>query len=306
MGMIPRSCARSFARLMCVALTSGSAMAAEEERAPPHVPAIHHDGDTLSQPIRNPQQLELTRNDAMTPPDDSAAQVAFHQADQRIWQVAFSDEGIADWTAQWFLDGEVGTVTNTPLGMELLSGPEHKNPAHHMVLWTKDSFAGDLKIEYEFTRLDEKGQGVCIVYIQATGSGEEGFAEDITAWNAFRRVPVMGTYFQNMHTYHISYACEYIRGRRYMPHGKKMNGHTELTPDYAVDSAELFEVGVPYRVTIIKQDRTLSMRVASDKRVRHFHMTNEAYPAITHGRIGLRQMSTRWSRYRDIRICVAK
>lgn len=240
----------------------------------------------------------------MTAPDDSVDQRAFLQADQRPWRTVFSDDGLGDWTARWFLDGEVGTVTNTPLGMELRSGPEYKNPAHHLVLWTKDSFAGDLKIEYEFTRLDEQGQGVCIIYIQATGSGAEGFAEDITEWNDFRRIPDMGKYFRGMNTYHISYACGYVRGRRYMPLGGKMNGHTELVPDYDIDATELFEVGKPYRVTIIKQERTLSMRVASDDKVRHFHMTNEKYPVITHGRIGLRQMYTRWSRYRDLRISV--
>lgn len=236
--------------------------------------------------------------------NDIAQRSAYERADQRPWKSVFDDDGAGDWTERWFLDGEVGTVTNTPLGMELRSGPEYKNQAHHMVLWTEESFEGDLKIEYEFTRLDEQGQGVCIIYIQATGSGEEGFAEDITQWNEFRTVPVMGKYFQNMHTYHISYACGYVRGRRYMPLGKKMNGHTELIPDFDVDPKELFEVGVPYRISIIKHELELFMKVANDDKERFFHLTNEKYPAITHGRIGLRQMYTRWSRYSDFAVSV--
>jgi len=236
----------------------------------------------------------------------SLEQAAFEEADQHGWQSAFTDDCTGDWKKQWFLDGEVATVTNTPKGMELRSGPEYKNQAHHMVLWTKDSFKGDLKIEYEFTRLDKDGQGVCIIYIQATGSGEEGFDGDITKWNDFRKVPVMGKYFRNMHTYHISYACGYVRGRRYMPKGKRMNGHTELTPDYDVDSAELFEVGVPYKVTIIKTDRVLYMKAASADKTRYFKLTNEKYPIITEGRIGLRQMYTRRSLYKDFRISVPR
>ena len=39
--------------------------------------------------------------------------------------------------------------------MTLTAGPEFRNDAHHMVLWTKDSFEGDLRIEYASTRLDE-------------------------------------------------------------------------------------------------------------------------------------------------------
>lgn len=229
---------------------------------------------------------------------------AFDIADKQTWQPVFTDPGTGDWTKKWFLDGEIGTVTNTADGMELRSGPEYKNQAHHMVLWTKENFEGDLKIEYEFTRLDEDGKGVCIIYIEATGSGEEGFDEDITKWNDFRKEPVMGKYFCNMNTYHISYACSYIRGRRYMPEGKKMNGHTELIPDYEID--DLFETGVPYKITIIKLDRELLMKVENSDKIRYFHMKNEKYPIISHGRIGLRQMYTRSSLYKDIKISVPK
>ena len=89
-----------------------------------------------------------------------------------------------------------------------------------MVLWTKQSFKGDLKIEYDYTRLDNETRCVNILYIQATGSGEEPYVKDITEWNELRRVPAMKMYFDHMHAYHISYAAwrgDYIRGRRYLP-----------------------------------------------------------------------------------------
>lgn len=34
--------------------------------------------------------------------------------------------------------------------MTLTAGPEFKNDAHQIVLWTRDSFEGDVKIEYDY------------------------------------------------------------------------------------------------------------------------------------------------------------
>ncbi len=155
-----------------------------------------------------------------------------------VWAEVFSDTCTADWKDKWFLDGEVGTVTNSPDGMTLTAGPEFKNDAHHMVLWTKDSFAGDLKIEYDYTRLDEAPNCVTILYIQATGSGQGPYAKDITKWSGLRKVPAMRMYYDHMNTYHISYAANpgtekaYVRGRRYMPEKQGLKG-TNLKPDYA-------------------------------------------------------------------------
>jgi hypothetical protein len=86
------------------------------------------------------------------PDQDSAGRTAFQQADQRSWSEVFADDGTGSWKEKWFLDGEVGTVTSSPEGMTLTAGPESRNDAHHMVLWTKQEFAGDLKIEYDYTR----------------------------------------------------------------------------------------------------------------------------------------------------------
>jgi len=99
----------------------------------------------------------------------SKEQAAFEKASIGDWQETFSDDCTADWTQKWFLDGQVGTVKTGPHGMTLTAGPEFKNDAHHMVLWTKASFAGDLKIEYDYTRLDNEERCVTILYIQATG-----------------------------------------------------------------------------------------------------------------------------------------
>lgn len=243
--------------------------------------------------------------------DDPKERAAFEQAAAaNNWQKVFADDGIGSWKEKWFLDGEVGTVTNSPEGMTLTAGPEFKNDAHHMVLWTKQEFAGDLKIEYDFTRTDKENRCVTILYIQATGSGKGQFAKDITQWNELRKVPAMNTYYDNLHTYHLSYAAfensgqdttSYIRGRRYMPHAQGLKG-TELTPDYHFDT--LFATGVKHHITIIKRDRDLYVRVQNPDEVRYCHLKNAKLPVITKGRIGLRHMYTRSARYGNFRVSV--
>jgi len=234
---------------------------------------------------------------------------AFAQADHSHWQEVLFDSGTEDWTEQWFLDGEVGTVTTGPDGMELVAGSEFGNDAHHMVLWTKESFAGDLKIEYDFTRLDQETRAVNILYIQASGSGVGPFAEDIVEWNELRRVPAMRMYYDNMNAYHISYAAfpndedttSYIRARRYMPNLAGLDG-TGLTPDYFPTG--LFETGVPHHISVIRRSRELFIRIENEHETYFGYIKNTELPDISEGRIGLRQMFTRSARYRNFRVSV--
>ena len=225
-------------------------------------------------------------------------QTAFEAADQRAWKTVMADDGSGDWTEQWFLDGEGSTVTNTPEGMEL------KAENSHMVLWTKEHFEGDVKIEYEFTRRDVGGGGVIILYIQATGRGDEGFETDIAEWRDSRKGADMSSYFRNMHLYHVSYACGYVRGRRYRPDIRQMNTFSELTPEYLVDQEDFFEVGVPYRITVIKTRREIRVKAVGPEKALYFMLDNEKWPEVTGGRIGLRQMRGRHSRYQNFRVSV--
>lgn len=238
----------------------------------------------------------------------SPDEAAFDKSSAGKWKTIFSDSCTGDWTEQWFLDGEVGKVTTDTDGMELTAGPEFKNDSHHMVLWTKEVFEGDVKIEYDYTRLDEETRCVNILYIQATGSGEEPYVKDITEWNDLRKVPAMRMYFDHMNTYHISYAAfpnegddhrSYIRARRYMPNTTGLKG-SDLEPDYYPEG--LFEKGVPHKITVIKKERDIFMKIENAEQACYCHMTNPDLPAITEGRIGLRHMFTRSARYKNIRI----
>ena len=233
---------------------------------------------------------------------------AFDKVAKGTWKKTFSDACTADWKKMWFLDGEIGTVKTGTDGMTLTAGPTFKNDAHHMVLWTKESFKGDLKIEFDYTRLDKEMRCVTILYVQATGSGKAPYTKDITNWNELRKVPAMKTYYNHMNTYHVSYAAfpnegedrtSYIRGRRYMPEKKGLQG-TDLNPDYYPKG--LFATGVKHHITVIKKDREITMRIENPEQVFYCKMSNPKLPIITEGRIGLRHMFTRSARYENFQV----
>lgn len=240
-------------------------------------------------------------------PDIGLANDRYEAAAAREWREVFHDPCTGDWRRFWFLDGEVGVVKTGPNGIDLTAGPEFKNDAHHMVLWTKREFSGDLKISYEYTRLDRETRCVNILFIQATGSGNGPYSRDIAEWSALRRAPAMRVYYDHMHTYHLSYAAypnnsdetSYIRGRRYLPESDGLNG-TALRPDYFPSG--LFETGIPHQISVIKADRELLMRVENEEQTAVFRMVNDSLPPISEGRVGLRHMFTRSARYRDFRI----
>ena len=117
------------------------------------------------------------------------------------WKPEFSDPCTNNWQANWFLDGEIAKVEHNQYGMDLIAGPVNREDAHHSVLWTKQSFKGDIKIEYDYTRTDSTVVNVNILFIQATGNGKGIFHKDISKWNDFRKVPTMSKYYNNMQTY---------------------------------------------------------------------------------------------------------
>ncbi|MGL5921106.1 MAG: hypothetical protein ACRCZQ_11500, partial [Bacteroidales bacterium] len=70
------------------------------------------------------------------------------------WKLVLSDPMHKNWHKNWFLDGEVVEVKNAKDGLTIWGGPEILNDAHHGVLWTKKEFEGDIRIEYDYIRLD--------------------------------------------------------------------------------------------------------------------------------------------------------
>ncbi|MBN2162782.1 MAG: DUF1961 family protein [Pontiellaceae bacterium] len=226
------------------------------------------------------------------------------------WQTVFYDSGTNDWRMFWALDGLKATVENTPDGMVLAAGPVQGDDSCHAVLWTKQTFSGDVRIDYEFTKLDDMIHNVNILYVLASGSGAGAFDRDIFAWSKLREVPSMRLYFNHMNTYHISYAAftqdndnpqgDYIRGRRYMPETGQGLKDTELRPDQL--GTGLFEQGVPHQITVIKIGDDLFMHVRNPETQLLCHWKTDMFPPVDSGRIGLRHMYTRSARYRDFRV----
>lgn len=227
------------------------------------------------------------------------------------WKVQFKDRGNKNWNSKWFLDGEQANVTNSSKGMLFSAGSTVFDDACHAVLWTKDFFEGDIKIEYEYTRTDTETSQVNILYIQASGIGQAPYAEDISEWNDLRRIPSMKTYFNNMNALHISYAAfgqenkdelqDYIRVRKYprLP-GNNFSKTTEVPPSYF--QTNLFETGKTYKITVVKTRKRLFFKVEGKGISKLYSWDLKEGQSVQKGRIGLRHMYTRSARYKNFTI----
>lgn len=238
---------------------------------------------------------------------------ALNQSKQ--WKVQFQDKCTQNWQSKWFLDGLHAEVKNSKKGMLFNAGKVERDDAYHAVLWTKKSFTGDLKIEYYFTRTDEKTTWATILYLQATGTGIAPYATDITKWNSLREIPAMKTYFNNMKAFHISYASfdnsntdknkDYIRLRQYpVKPGENFNTTTEILNPFF--ETGLFKTGETYKITIIKTAESLYFKVTGKKSSKLYSWDISQYSQLNEGRIGLRHMFTRSAIYKDFKIYTKK
>jgi len=226
------------------------------------------------------------------------------------WREVFNDPGTENWKKQWILDGEMAKVLNTPKGMVFYAGPIPGSDSGHAVLWTRRTFHGGLRLEYDYTRLDSATRYVNIVYLLASGSGAPGYPPDIMEWTNKRNIPAMKTYFNHMNLLHISYAAfdnrnseqgnDYIRVRRYLPEtGKGLEG-TEVKPSYF--RSGMFETGQTCHITVILKGNDLFMQVGDADQQELYRWDLSMFPPLAKGYIGLRQMGSRSSCYRNFRI----
>lgn len=238
----------------------------------------------------------------------SSIETKFVKADNLPWKILFEDDCTDSWQNNWVMDGKRSYIKHSIEGMDYFAGKEAHNDTCHTVLWTKQIFAGDIKVEYDYTRIDTSTLGVNIIYLLATGSDEGEYKTDIFQWNELRSTPAMKVYYNHMNTYHISYAAysfneeepEYIRARRYMPEtGKGLNG-TELTPEY--ENEGFFAKGVKHHITIIKRDLNLYMKVSNSDQTKYYWFDTSNFPPVNLGRIGLRHMWTRAARYANFKV----
>ncbi len=233
----------------------------------------------------------------------------FSELNEQTWNEEFADNGTKDWQEKWFVDGERSEIRNTPDGMVFSAGPVAMDNGSHAVLWTQSDFTGDIRIEFDFTRLDTITRYVNILYIQATGKQEGPYSEDIAEWSGLRTMPYMKCYFDNMELLHVSYAAfgnqddkdeDYVRARRYPTRPDRDFNQTDLPPDYF--NTGLFRPNITYHFTAIKTDEHLFFEVKNDDVRKLFYWSLSDVQPLAHGRVGIRHMWTRCSRYANIRI----
>lgn len=224
------------------------------------------------------------------------------------WALVFNDNCTQDWTKSWTLDGLIATVEHSKEGMHFKAGSEAYNDAHHAVLWTKDSYSGDVKIEFDYIKTDDENRFVNILFIQATGDEEGVHEKDISKWKKKREIPAMRAYFENMNTFHISYAAfgnkgddfYYVRSRRY-PIAKGQPFNSSVVQPY-YDKQGFFEKGKKYHITALKTTDTLSFKMENDGNVETFQWDISKVKPIQEGRIGIRHMHKRSAIYKDFKI----
>ena len=237
-------------------------------------------------------------------------QKQFKRINKESWKLQVACDMQSFDTACWVLDGLQGAISSSKKGLLLKAGPFIDNDSSHVVLWYKRMFSGDIKIEYDYTRMDTSRAGsVNIIYFHAKGSGIAPYTDDIMDWCDLRKVPAMKTYFNHMNTYHISYAVtatakepydDYIRARQYNPLANKGLKGTDLKPDYL--NNYLFKYGIKYHITVILRNDKIFMQVCGDNRRSLFCFEIDSKNKLTQGYVGFRQMWGRCSRYKNLKI----
>jgi RNase P/RNase MRP subunit p29 len=253
--------------------------------------------------------LELI-GDKIPDPKTDSIKVKIAKAEKLNWKLNFSDNMKTNWQKKWFLDGEKASLTNSKNGLLFKAGPKPASDADHSVLWTKKSFSGDIKIEFDFVRCDSATRFVNIIYLFAEGSGEGAFDKDIALWKDLRKIPAMKMYFNHINAYHISFAAfendnnnpaeDYVRARRYLPEADKGLAGTDLLPDNF--RTGVFKPYVKYHISVISRNNNIFMKVNGDGKTFVCSWDTSNFPPLNQGRIGLRLMGSRISEFSDFKV----
>ncbi|MDR2474248.1 MAG: hypothetical protein LBD45_00170 [Bacteroidales bacterium] len=233
----------------------------------------------------------------------------FHQAESKPWKLLFEDNMQGDWRKNWFLDGEKAELKNTTNGLIFRAGTTPANDASHSVLWTKKTFTGDLRVEFDFVKRDTATKFVNILYLFAEGSGVGAYKKDLFAWKDLRKIPAMKIYYEHINALHISFAAyendnsdlsqDYVRARRYLPERGKGLEKTELLPDYS--QTGLFLTNTKYHITLIRSHNDIFMKVQGAGKEKLFTWKMNA-GNLSSGRTGLRIMGGRVSEFSNFNI----
>lgn len=214
------------------------------------------------------------------------------------------------WQKNWFLDGEKAELSVEKNSLIFKAGKIPASDADHSVIWTNQTFQGDLKIDFDFVRLDKATKFVNILYIKAEGKDEGAYSKDITTWKNLRKVPSMKMYYDNMNLYHISFAAfenenknpanDYIRARRYIPGNNLGLTNTDFTPTYT--NTGFFKPGVLHHISVLQVADEILMKVENNENSKIYQWNVSQFPLLKEGRIGFRLMGSRSSAFSNIKI----
>ena len=160
-------------------------------------------------------------------------------------------------------------------------------------MWAKPIMRGDVRIEYDYTHMDDSPKPyVVIIFIQASGAGSR--PADISTWH--RPEAYYSIYHDEMNNYSITYdnSGGNVRAR----HNAGFRGLEKY------HYKNMFERNVTYHITIEKSGRYFAMSVKNinSSAFHRFVFTAAASPVVEQGRVGLRQMKGRISRYKNFQI----
>lgn len=238
------------------------------------------------------------------------------QPQAKCGKMLFEDPMTGNWQEKWFLDGKKATLEHRDGGLCFFTPPSNvdKNKdratfdAHHAVLWTKQEFEGDIRISYEFTRIQSGWAN--LLYIQAQGIGTPPYEKDIHAWRELREVASMEKYYNYMNLLSLSLREE-IRCKRYPWNDVARDLKYEdvlvepMAPHDGLPDGKTFRVVVEKR----KKSCTIQIReVGSEKYSVDYtwDLSNPSkerkVPFVEKGRIGLRQMGGNKVIYRDFSV----
>lgn len=228
----------------------------------------------------------------------------------------FEDSMAENWQKNWFLDGEKATLEHRDDGLAFITEYTVNKrvdragfDAQHAVLWTRESFEGDIRITYKYTKLPGCSWQK-LIYVQAQGIGEGPFVQDIDAWRDERKVPVMSDYFGRMDLIGLSLRDQ-IRCKRYPWNDMEGNDLEDEFLPRAENKG--MKIGHELDVLVEKRKESILLRITdtttgenvvdhiwdlSDERV----LKNRNPKYIESGRIGIRQMGGHKILMRDFKV----
>jgi hypothetical protein len=235
-------------------------------------------------------------------------------------KVLFEDPMAENWEDNWFLDGKRATLEHRDGGLAFLTDASNVDKrvdraafdAQHAVLWTRQEFEGDIRINYTYTKLPGCGWQK-LIYVQAQGIGEDdSFFKDIYTWRSLRDVARMDYYFNYMDLVALSLRDQ-IRCKRY-PWGDITRTDIELQSEFKPRAEHRgLPIGHELDVLVEKRKHSILLRITDaetgELAVDHAWdltdetvMKNRGSHFVEKGRIGIRLMGGHKILMRDFNV----